>query len=82
MPSDLEKNLHATTKAFVEDGWSGKWTLEKATAHKAAEGTHIVLPTSQNVPKRTFAEWEEYFKNLEGLIWDAEVLEHSRARCR
>lgn len=73
MSPDLETNLHATTKAFVEDGWSGKWTLDKATAHKASDGMHVVLPSSQNVLKRTFAEWEDYFKNLQGLIWDTKV---------
>lgn len=73
MPSELESNMHATTKAFVEDGWSGKWSLEKAMAHRAPECLHTMLPTSQGVPKRNNEEWAAYFKNVEGLIWDAKV---------
>ena len=63
----------ATTKAFVVDGWSGKWAMEKVMKDRAPECIHTILPTSQDVPKRNNEEWAAYFKNVEGLIWDAKV---------
>lgn len=65
--------MHATARAFVEDGWSGTWSLEKAMAPRAPDCIHTLLPTSQGVPKRNNEEWAAYFKNVEGLIWDAKV---------
>lgn len=73
MPSELEANLHANTKAFVEDVWSGKWILDKTLAHRAPECVHTLLPKSQGVPKRNNEEWAGYFKNVEGLVWGAKV---------
>lgn len=73
MATELETNMYATTKAFVEDVWSGKWSLDKTMAHRATDCIQTMLPTSQGVPKRNNAEWAAYFKNIEGLVWDAKV---------
>ena len=73
MAATLEEDMRAATRDFVVEGWSGRWTAEKVLKQRSPDCIHTVLPSSQQVPKRTNDEWAAYFSNVEGLIWDATV---------
>lgn len=65
--------MRATTEAFVY-AFSGTWTPDSAALHaRALDCEHHILPSSLGIPKRSNEEWRTYFKQLEGVVTDAEV---------